>query len=96
VVSFLVNVSQKRLEKLLSLGFGNVRDLRILAPKRMSISEIANVLSVSKSFLYSLVKEHPTEVPKSREDIQAWADFIGRHRIEPIGGRMPSAPRTRG
>jgi hypothetical protein len=62
----------------------------------MSISGIASVLGVSKSFLYSLVAAHPGEVPKSREDIQLWSDFVNRYRIEPIGGRMPSAPRTRG
>jgi predicted DNA-binding protein YlxM (UPF0122 family) len=52
----------------------------------MSISEIANVLGVSKSFLYSLVKEHPTEKPKSKEDLELWAAFVNRYRIEPTGG----------
>jgi transposase len=55
----------------------------------MSTSEIATKLGVSKSFLYSLVKEHPAEKPRSKSDLQAWADFVGKHRIEPIGGRMP-------
>jgi hypothetical protein len=60
----------------------------------MSISEIAGVLSISKSYLYGLTKAHPTEVPKSRQDLQLWSDFVNRHRIEPIGGRMPAAPRA--
>jgi hypothetical protein len=55
----------------------------------MSISTIAVKLGVSKSFLYSLVKEHPTEAPKSKTDLQLWSAFVDRHRIEPIGGRMP-------
>ena len=53
----------------------------------MSISEIAAVLGISKSYLYSLVKAFPAEKPKLKGDLQAWADFIGNHRIEPIGGR---------
>jgi hypothetical protein len=61
----------------------------------MSISQIAATLGVSKSFLYSLKKIYPAEVPKSRQDLELWAQFVARHRIEPIGGRMPSAPRAR-
>jgi len=62
----------------------------------MSISEIAAVLEVSKSYLYGLAKAYPAEKPKSKDDLQAWSAFVNRHRIEPIGGRMPSAPRARG
>jgi hypothetical protein len=51
----------------------------------MSISGMANVLGVSKSFLYSLVAAHPGEVPKSREDLELWAAFVNRYRIEPTG-----------
>jgi hypothetical protein len=60
----------------------------------MSISGIANVLGVSKSFLYSLVAAHPGEVPKSKEDLELWAGFINRYRIEPTGGeRITHTPR---
>jgi hypothetical protein len=52
----------------------------------MSISGIAHVLGVSKSFLYTLVKAHPGEVPKSREDLELWSAFVDRYRIEPTGG----------
>jgi predicted DNA-binding protein YlxM (UPF0122 family) len=52
----------------------------------MSISEIAGVLGVSKSFLYSLVKAYPAEVLKSKEDLELWAAFVNRYRIEPTGG----------
>ena len=52
----------------------------------MSISGIANVLGVSKSFLYALVAAHPGEVPKSREDLELWSVFVNRYRIEPTGG----------
>jgi hypothetical protein len=52
----------------------------------MSISAIAAVLGVSKSFLYSLIKAHPDEASKSREDHEQWSDFVNRHRIEPGGG----------
>jgi hypothetical protein len=51
----------------------------------MSISGIAATLGVSKSFLYSLVKQHPTEKPKSKLDLEAWAAFVNRYRIEPTG-----------
>jgi hypothetical protein len=61
----------------------------------MSISQIANVLEISKSYLYGLAKAYPAEVPKSRQDLELWAQFVARHRIEPIGGRMPSVPRAR-
>lgn len=54
--------------------------------RRMSISGIANVLGVSKSFLYSLVAAHPGEAPKSKEDLELWAAFVNRYRIEPTGG----------
>jgi hypothetical protein len=60
----------------------------------MTTSGIAGVLGISKSYLYGLVKAHPKEAPKSKEDLQQWADFVNRHRIEPIGGRMPTAPRA--
>jgi hypothetical protein len=63
----------------------------------MSISEIANVLEVSKSFLYGLVKAHPKEAPKSKMDLELWAQFVARYRIEPPGFRAPrmsSAPRA--
>jgi hypothetical protein len=43
----------------------------------MSISEIAAVLGVSKSYLYDLVEEHPAEVPKSKSDLESWS------RIQP-------------
>ena len=46
----------------------------------MSISGIAAVLGVSKSFLYTLVKEHKSEVPKSREDMELWSAFVNRWR----------------
>ena len=62
----------------------------------MSISEIAAVLGVSKSYLYGLAKAYPAEKPKSKADLESWSAFVDRHRIEPIGGRMPSAPRIRG
>ena len=52
----------------------------------MSISEIAATLGVSKSFLYSLKKTYPAEVPKSKEDLELWAAFVNRYRIEPTGG----------
>jgi hypothetical protein len=55
----------------------------------MSISEIAAVLGISKSYLYSLVKAYAAEKPKLKGDLQAWSAFVERHRIEPIGGRMP-------
>jgi hypothetical protein len=51
----------------------------------MSISTIANLLGVGKSFLYSLVKTYPAEVPKSKEDLELWAAFVNRYRIEPTG-----------
>jgi hypothetical protein len=51
----------------------------------MSISGIADVLGVSKSFLYSLAKDYPAEKPKSKEDLELWAAFVNRHRIEPTG-----------
>jgi hypothetical protein len=60
----------------------------------MTVSQIAGLLEISKSYLYGLVKAHPEQVPKSRQDLQQWSDFVNRHRIEPIGGRMPSAPRA--
>jgi hypothetical protein len=60
----------------------------------MTVSQIAGLLEISKSYLYGLVKAHPEQVPKSLQDLQAWSDFVNRHRIEPIGGRMPSAPRA--
>ena len=53
--------------------------------KRMSISGIAATLGISKSYLYLLVATYPTEVPKSKEDIELWSAFVNRHRIEPIG-----------
>jgi hypothetical protein len=59
----------------------------------MSISEIAAVLGVSKSYLYSLVKAFPAEKPKLEGDLEAWSAFVDRHRIEPIGGRIPSVRR---
>jgi hypothetical protein len=52
----------------------------------MTISGIAATLGVSKSFLYSLVKAYPAEVPKSKEDLELWAAFVNRYRIEPTGG----------
>jgi hypothetical protein len=60
----------------------------------MTVSQIAGLLEISKSYLYGLVKAHPEEVPKSRQDLELWAKFVANHRIEPIGGRMPSAPRA--
>ena len=62
----------------------------------MSISGIAAVLGVSKSFLYTLVKEHKSEVPKSREDMELWSAFVNRWRIEPTGNdRIRLSPRER-
>lgn len=55
----------------------------------MSISEIAAVLGVSKSYLYGLAKAFPAEKPKLKGDLESWSAFVDRHRIEPIGGRMP-------
>lgn len=52
----------------------------------MNISEIADILGVSKSFLYSLKKTYPAEVPKSKLDLEEWWEFVARHRIEPVGG----------
>jgi hypothetical protein len=52
----------------------------------MSISTIANLLGVGKSFLYSLLAAHPGEAPKSKEDLELWADYVNRYRIEPTGG----------
>ena len=57
-----------------------------IAAERMSISTIANVLGVSKSFLYSLVKAYPAEVPKSKEELDLWSAFVNRYRIESTGG----------
>jgi hypothetical protein len=62
----------------------------------MSISAIAAVLGVSKSFLYTLVKEHPLEVPKYRDDMEQWSAFVKRWRIEPTGNdRIQLSPRVR-
>jgi predicted DNA-binding protein YlxM (UPF0122 family) len=55
----------------------------------MSISGIATKLGISKSCLYSLVKEHPSEVPKSKADLELWSAFVARHKVEPIGWRVP-------
>jgi hypothetical protein len=61
----------------------------------MSISAIANLLGVGKSFLYSLVAAHPGEVPKSKEDLELWAAFVNRYRIEPTGsGRITDIRRV--
>jgi hypothetical protein len=51
----------------------------------MSISAIANLLGVGKSFLYALIAAHPGEVPKSRDDLELWSAFVNRYRIEPTG-----------
>jgi hypothetical protein len=60
----------------------------------MNIIEIASVLGVSKSFLYSLVQAHPAEVPKHLEDIESWSAFVNRWRIEPTGSnRITRLPR---
>jgi hypothetical protein len=62
----------------------------------MSISGIAAVLGVSQSYLYSLVKDHPLEVPKYKEDLESWSAFVNRYRIEPTGNyRAPLSPRER-
>lgn len=62
-----------------------------IAGERMSISEIAAGLGVSKSYLYSLVKAYPAEKPKLKGDLEAWSVLVDRHRIEPIGWRVPRA-----
>jgi hypothetical protein len=60
----------------------------------MSIIGIANLLGVSKSFLYALVKAHPAEVPKHLDDIESWSAFVNRWRIEPTGSnRITRLPR---
>jgi hypothetical protein len=51
----------------------------------MSLSAIAEALGVSKTWLYSLVKNQPAGVPRTREDLAQWRNFVNRHRIEPIG-----------
>jgi transposase len=47
----------------LNRGLRNAGVLCILPAERMSISEIAAVLGVSKSYLYGLVKAYPAENP---------------------------------
>ena len=59
----------------------------------MNISEIASVMGVGKSFLYTLVKTHPSQVPTSREDLESWSEFIYRHRVQPTSNDGP--PRRR-
>ena len=66
-----------------------------VSAERITVSQIAAFLQVSKSFLYSAIAAYPAEVLKSKEDLESWSAFVNRHRIEPIGGRMPSAPRAR-
>jgi hypothetical protein len=61
----------------------------------MNIIEIASVLGVSKSFLYSLVQAYPAEVPKYSEDIESWSEFVHRHRVQPTGNDGPPRRRSR-
>ena len=61
-------------------------------------SPAGSVFSISRGVRLKSGKTlaiNPAEKPKSKDDLQASA-FVNRHRIEPIGGRMPSAPRARG
>ena len=75
-------------------GFETLEFCFIVTPESMTVSQIAGLLEISKSISTAWSKLILIEVPKSRQDLQQWADFVNRHRIEPIGGRMPSAPRA--
>jgi hypothetical protein len=59
----------------------------------MTLTEIANLLGVNETFLYSLAKAYPVEVPKHLEDLESWSDFVYRHKRQAIidGG----SPRSR-
>jgi len=46
----------------------------------MNISEIASLLEVSETLLYSLAQTFPSEVPKHLDDLASWSDFVYRHR----------------
>ena len=58
-----------------------------LARLAMSITEIASILGVGKSWLYGVIRNYPNEAPesKSRESLEHWAAFVAKHRLEPTG-----------
>jgi hypothetical protein len=61
----------------------------------MTIIQIASVLGVSKSFLYSLTRTFPLEVPKHLDDVESWSEFVHRHRVQPTGNDGPPRRRSR-
>jgi hypothetical protein len=50
----------------------------------LSATHIAAILKVSRTWLFSLKRQFPSEAPKDFKDPEEWRVFAKRHRIEPI------------
>jgi hypothetical protein len=62
---------------------------------RRSFTELANLLGVSRAWLYTLKNQLPADQIPSTDNVQKWDELISQFRVEPRGeARVRLSPRV--